>query len=280
MENHFNCIYMYVNKVNGKRYVGKAKDFIERHKRHLKGKLLIDKKLREYGEENFEIIILEENVETDSQLGQLEDFYITKYDTYCKNGKGYNIAEGGHGGDTLKGMTDEQRQEIKDKQSKAFSGEKNPMYGKKHSKEAKVKQAKAKKGKKLSKETKQKISELKKGYKHSEEWKKQHSEKLKGHKHSEETKMKMSKEKKDKYNGSANPNAHSIICLETLEIFGCIKEAQVWLGKGNISANLIGQSKSAGKHPITGEKLHWMYYDEYLEQQNKNNSDSNNNKVA
>ena len=37
MSNHFNCIYMYINKVNGKRYVGKAKDFNKRHNQHLRG---------------------------------------------------------------------------------------------------------------------------------------------------------------------------------------------------------------------------------------------------
>lgn len=44
MLNHFNCIYMYINKVNGKRYVGKAKDFNKRHNQYLKGKLLIERK--------------------------------------------------------------------------------------------------------------------------------------------------------------------------------------------------------------------------------------------
>ena len=31
MINHYNCIYMYTNLINGKRYVGKAKDFNKRH---------------------------------------------------------------------------------------------------------------------------------------------------------------------------------------------------------------------------------------------------------
>ena len=55
-----------------------------------------------------------------------------------------------------------------------------------------------------------------------------------------------------------------VICLETKQIFDSIKEAQEWLGKGGIRQHLRGNSKSAGKHPITGERLHWMYYDEWL----------------
>ena len=62
-----------------------------------------------------------------------------------------------------------------------------------------------------------------------------------------------------------------VICLETKQIFDSIKEAQEWLGKGGIRQHLRGNSKSAGKHPITGEPLHWMYYDEWLlENQNAN----------
>jgi hypothetical protein len=30
--------------------------------------------------------------------------------------------------------------------------------------------------------------------------------------------------------------------------------------------NLSMGTKSAGKHPVTGEPLHWMYYDEYIKQ--------------
>ncbi len=27
MDNHYNCIYMYINKINGHKYVGQAKNF-------------------------------------------------------------------------------------------------------------------------------------------------------------------------------------------------------------------------------------------------------------
>lgn len=187
MENHFNCIYMYINKVNGKRYIGKAKDFNKRHKQHLKGKLIIDKAIRKYGEENFEIVILEENVETDSQLNELEKLYIKKYDSYRKNGKGYNVADGGTGGDTLKGMTDEQREEHGRKISEAQKGGKNPFYGKHWSEEWKQEHSRKVKehyekhghpctGKKYSDEHKRKISESQKGKKYSEETKRKMSE--------------------------------------------------------------------------------------------------------
>ena len=188
MSNHFNCIYMYINKVNGKRYVGKAKDFNKRHNQHLKGKLLIDKKLREYGEENFEIVILEGNIETDSQLGQLEDFYINKYETYCKNGKGYNIAKGGHGGDTLKGMTDEQYKEWYRKNSESKKGILATDEARKNMSEAQKQRV----------QQEDYVNSFK-GKHHTDEWKQQHSEKVKGRKHTEEELEKMCSSQKQRW---------------------------------------------------------------------------------
>ena len=203
MENHFNCIYMYVNKVNGKKYIGKAKDFNKRHKRHLKGKLIIDKALRKYGEENFEIVILEENVETDSQLNELEKSYIKKYDSYRKNGKGYNVADGGTGGDTLKGMTDEQRQDHARKISETTKGRVFTEEHRKHLSEAgvgkvhgkaneetkqKMSNAHKKRWENTTEEEKQKFIEQRSGEKnpmygkhHTEEWKREKSRKVKEH---------------------------------------------------------------------------------------------------
>jgi DNA-binding MarR family transcriptional regulator/ribosomal protein S27E/very-short-patch-repair endonuclease len=51
-----------------------------------------------------------------------------------------------------------------------------------------------------------------------------------------------------------------VICLTTNEIFASLKEAKE---KYNIKSSLIsssGNKKSIGKHPITGEKLRWAYY--------------------
>jgi rubrerythrin len=67
----------------------------------------------------------------------------------------------------------------------------------------------------------------------------------------------------------------SVICITTGEIFKSIADAG---RKYNINQCGIGECcrdkykiigrKSAGKHPITGEPLQWMYYEEYIKQTN------------
>lgn len=61
--------------------------------------------------------------------------------------------------------------------------------------------------------------------------------------------------------GDKNPNAKKIICITTGEVFTTIKEAseKYNTSKQNICDCLKGRHKSAGKHPITGEKLVWEY---------------------
>ena len=58
-----------------------------------------------------------------------------------------------------------------------------------------------------------------------------------------------------------HPQARKIICITTGETFNCIKEASEKYNilYQNISSCCRGERKSAGKHPITGEKLVWKY---------------------
>jgi len=61
-------------------------------------------------------------------------------------------------------------------------------------------------------------------------------------------------------------NCKKIICIITGEIFNSILEAEI---RYNIDASNISKccrriQKSAGRHPITGEKLRWQYYSEYI----------------
>lgn len=190
-ENYYNCIYMYINKINGKRYIGQAKNFNKRHNEHIRMKMNntpIDKAFNKYGNENFEIIILKENLSNQCLMNLYECYYIKKYDTLCKNKNGYNIASGGHNGNVFEGKTNKEMNEIRKKMSdkakvreishetrnklsKAKKGENNPNYGKKH-----------------SSESRKKISE-----KAKERYKIKENNPMYGKHHTEETKEKMRK---------------------------------------------------------------------------------------
>lgn len=63
-------------------------------------------------------------------------------------------------------------------------------------------------------------------------------------------------------------NSIKVICLNTNEVFKSVADAYKWLGY-NPSGHCIqdackGITKTSGKHPVTKEKLKWMFYDDYL----------------
>jgi len=61
-------------------------------------------------------------------------------------------------------------------------------------------------------------------------------------------------------------NSKQVICITTNEIFKSQTNAskKYYISPSGISSCCNGKQKSAGKHPETGEKLKWMYYDEYI----------------
>ena len=66
---------------------------------------------------------------------------------------------------------------------------------------------------------------------------------------------------KGKHKGKLNPNAKKVVCITTGEMFDCIKHASEKFNTtySNIIACCTGKTKTAGKHPVTGEKLVWRY---------------------
>ena len=66
---------------------------------------------------------------------------------------------------------------------------------------------------------------------------------------------------KQKKHGGNNPNAKKIKCITTGEVFPSCREASDWCGiaRQNISRCARGERPTAGKHPITKEKLKWSY---------------------
>ena len=70
------------------------------------------------------------------------------------------------------------------------------------------------------------------------------------------------KEKVEKMEPIAIPRGKLVKCIETNQIFTSTVEAARWAGlksKSGVRECCAGILKSAGKHPITGEKLHWEY---------------------
>lgn len=135
-------IYKIVNALNGKIYVGQTSKTIEhRFRGHKKSaELKVNRKLydamNKYGIENFQIYEIEK-VLNKTQADEREKFWIEKYNTFGPNG--YNMTIGGGGGYTLDSWSEEQRNELYERQ------------------------ANKRKGQKRSPETRKKLSELKKG---------------------------------------------------------------------------------------------------------------------
>lgn len=80
--------------------------------------------------------------------------------------------------------------------------------------------------------------------------------------------------KKTYTNFKNNHNNKQVICKETGMIFNSLVEAAIWAGMkktstSNITAQINGTKSSAGKHPITGEALHWCYNISDINSQNR-----------
>ena len=112
-------IYLITNKINGKQYIGQAKDINKRIKSHARGKLHIDKAIAKYGINNFYIDILIECPE--DMLDVWERDMIALYGTY-NSSRGYNHTEGGDKGPSLYGDKNPMRNiNVKEKHKKIVS---------------------------------------------------------------------------------------------------------------------------------------------------------------
>ena len=241
MENHYNCIYMYINKINGHKYVGQAKNFIKRYKEHINSSNNKKRKydynapfhraIRKYGIENFDIKILAENISTQEKINEYEMFFIERYKTLTIQ-NGYNVSSGGANGNPYEGKTEEELNEIKRKMSNSH------------------------KGKTFSDELKQKMSESQKGKKHSEETKQKISNTKKGKHHTKETKQKMSESRK----GENNSNLGKLIERwdkngNLIDIKYNFQYVEMGFSKSSICMCCKGKRKSAGGYI-------WKYHEE------------------
>ncbi len=142
----YGFIYQVTNLINGKIYIGQTTNrrgirglmTLNSLKNCYKDNLHLISSFKKYGIDNFKRDIID-SVKNKEKLDEKEVFYIRKFNTLDPN-FGYNIRGGGSNG-KLSNKT-------KKKMSKKRKGEKNPMYGKHHSKETKQKISEKRKGKK------------------------------------------------------------------------------------------------------------------------------------
>ena len=246
------CVYMHTSPSN-KVYIGITSQKPERRWRNGDGYLHKDPNglyhqpamahaVLKYGWENFRHIVFAENLDKE-RAENLERLLIALWKSNEPH-YGYNIQNGGLSGNTFSDVSKKQMSEKR-------KGENNPLYGKPR-----------------SKEVRQKISESVRGENHpmygkhhSEEARKKMSKSSSGEKnpmfgkhHSEETKRKISEAR----SGKASSKGRTVYCIELDQQWDSMSKAEKETGAYDIYLVLQGKQKYAGRHPVTGEKLHWI----------------------
>lgn len=244
-------IYLTTNLINGKKYIGQHTTDKEEDG-YLGSGILLTKAVNCYGKENFKRDILC-YCETQEELDVMEKYYIEKYQA-VENDDYYNLKEGGQEGDGWQALK---------RWRKA-----NPEKAMEHDKRA------AQNLKKWAEENPEKVQEnIKIWIEAGHQYYRDNPEKLKEH-------IKLLNQKKEEWQ-KQNPEQHKkqvdewrrkgsetnskkVKCLTTNEIFSSISEAgrTYNIPQPNISKALTGERKSAGKHPITKEKMFWSWVTE------------------
>lgn len=299
MNNNY-VVYMHKNKINGKVYIGITSNSPKRRwdcGRGYKNQILFYRSIQKYSWDNFEHIILFENL-TKEEAEQKEIELIKQYKSNNKK-YGYNIANGGNcagsaSEETRMKMSERMKKNNPMKNKETVEKMRQSQLGKKLSEEHKQKLINANKGRKHTEEEKEKdrIAHLgnkngmygKKGLLHpnfgkhlTEEQKKKLSESLKGHipwnkgkklteKHKKNvsvaTKLAMQRpevqEKLHKPKTIINKNRwKKVMCIETDEIFESITIASK--NKKCKSGDISRVCKAKAK---TCGGYHWKYYEE------------------
>lgn len=140
--NKYGIIYMVINLVNNKRYIGQTTGSFNRRycgdfpkncsNDHLKNAI------NKYGWNNFEVIEELDVAYSKEELDEKECHYIKKYKTTDRR-YGYNKKSGGANGKT----SIESKERLSKSRKGRFGGVNNPFYGKKHTKETRLQIGKA-----------------------------------------------------------------------------------------------------------------------------------------
>ena len=282
----YGIIYKITNTVNGKCYIGQTTDkrgfngryyysgkgiervykyhkSLKEHNSNYNNHLL--NSIEKYGFEAFTVDEEFDIAYSKKELDALEKKYIKEFD--CIN-NGYNNTDGGSNGkrseEACKKMSEkakerwedpEERRKISESLKGKNCGENNPNYGK---------------GYKISGENNPMYGVHRYGEnnpmygKHrTEEEKRKMSKKAKERWNDSEERRKQSERIKGRFTGENHPRSRKVICLNDSKIFNIGKECAEYYKKD------ITTIRSVCKHrrKQTKDGLVFMYYDEYLQQQ-------------
>lgn len=189
-------IYLHRNKINNKVYIGQTKQTLaQRFRKEGKGYVKCThfyRAIEKYGWDNFEHIILEENIKNLAEANEKEKYWIAYYNATDKN-KGYNCTTGGNEGSTWS-------EEAKKAQSERFKGENGSFYGKEHTQEYK------------------------------ENMRQQMIDKWNNPEYKKQVCENMRKNHAD-VKGSKNPQAKKVKRVDDSVVYGCAGEAAISIGK-------------------------------------------------
>lgn len=118
-------IYETTNLINGKKYIGQH--FGELDDKYLGSGTLLKRAIAKYGENNFSKRVLYVASSKEELNKKEKEFIIQANATQDRNY--YNIHEGGSGGNTIAGYTEEELLQYKKRISERVKGGNNPRYG-------------------------------------------------------------------------------------------------------------------------------------------------------
>ena len=217
---------------SGKVYIGITKQKPERRWRCGEGykvNTYFYAAILKYGWDNIKHEILFEGLEHDEACTKEQELTAT-YGSADRT-KGYNQTLGGE----CYQFTDEVKMKMRENHSHAWQG-------KHHTEETKKKISEANIGKVFSEETKKKIKDNH-----------HHLTTFEGRKHTEESRRKISEIHFRAY-GKDNPSARRVRCVETGEVFDCIKEAAEKYGANR--NHIYSCCNGKRKRP---DGFHWEY---------------------
>lgn len=105
--------------INGKKYIGQKSYHKSDWKTYLGSGIHLKRAIDKYGKENFSREIIEE-CPTKEELDKREIYWISFYNA-VESDSFYNIANGGDGGNTIAGYSDEELEKYKEKKRKIHS---------------------------------------------------------------------------------------------------------------------------------------------------------------